>query len=416
MKLSLSKKIIIYFEIISLLVIVLITAISYFYSARIIKNEVNIRLSNTAHYRENYIKQYLYSNISDIEIAVKNNHINSVLVGLLEEKSNLDNLKPVDLIMDGMISTSDLIDISILNNEGIILDSNNKQEVGKIKSNELYFINAKENYVIESFVYDTTFKKNIIIISIPIKNNNGASIGVLTEKIDINSINILMKDRLGLGATGETYLVNSVNFVMTDLLKEKNASLKKTLYLPYINLCLKNNSNYYSDIDYNGNKVFGFAYWFPLIQSCVVSEIDQSEVMQPITELLPQFFSLIILILIFILILGFSLGESIASPINVLRNQALRVKEGDLDVVIESTSKDEIGEMAIVFKEMLIKLKELYSNLESKVKERTEKLEDSEKKLEKNLQLSEMNNKIMMGREIEMIKLKERIKELEENL
>jgi nitrate/nitrite-specific signal transduction histidine kinase len=97
----------------------------------------------------------------------------------------------------------------------------------------------------------------------------------------------------------------------------------------------------------------------------------------------------------------------------VLKEKTVKIKEGNFDVFVEPTSNDEIGDLTSAFKEMLLKLKELYANLETRVQERTQKLEESERKLKENLTTSENNNKMMIGRELEMIGLKEQIKELQ---
>jgi len=315
-----------------------------------------------------------------------------------------------------MINTSSLVDLSVINSEGLIVGSSNKQEEGKIKSNEPYFQDSKEHTSIKNFVYNNLTNQFVTIISTPIKDDNGNFIGILAEKINNKDIDMAMEERSGLQKTGETFLINKSHIVITNLLKEPDAAYKKIIYTPPLNSCLDGNSNYYSMSDYHGDMVFGYARWFPKIESCLITKIDQSEIFIPLLNIIPQVASLIIIVFIFTLILGFIFGSLIIKPLGILRNQAIKIKEGNLDIIIEPASNDEIGDLAITLKEMLIKLKELYSNLEGKVKERTEELENSEKKLENALGLSEKNNKMMIGRELEMIKLKERIKELENSV
>lgn len=90
------------------------------------------------------------------------------------------------------------------------------------------------------------------------------------------------------------------------------------------------------------------------------------------------------------------------------------IEEKDLNV------KDDVGTLAKSFSNMAVKLGNAYRNLEEKVKERTAEVEEKNKKLEasetelkKALDMSEQANKLMVGRELEMVKPKGRIKELE---
>jgi len=58
---------------------------------------------------------------------------------------------------------------------------------------------------------------------------------------------------------------------------------------------------------------------------------------------------------------------------------------GNLDISVEIKTKDEIGELAIVFNQMTKQLKESYMGLENKVKERTQELEKAKIELERSL-------------------------------
>lgn len=414
MKINLSKKIIISIESVVLITIILIGVIFFVFQQRITQDEVNERLSAISNLKGEYISQYLNDCVSEIENGVKSMHIKMGLIDLLQGKSVDNGEKTITMLTDGMISTSSLVDLSVINSEGLIVGSNNKQEEGKIKFNESYFQDSKEHTSVKNFVYDALTKQFVTIISTPIKDDNGNFMGILSEKINNKDIDITMEERSGLQETGETFLINKSHIVITNLLKEPDAAYKKIIYTSPVNICLEGNSNYYSMSDYHGDKVFGYARWISESESCIITKIDQNEIFQSIFNMIPQVIALTVIIFIFTLILGFILGISIIKPLGILRNQAIKIKEGNLDVVIEPTSHDEIGDLAIAFKEMLVKLKELYSNLEGKVKERTQELENSEKKLKNTLDLSEKNNKMMIGRELEMIKLKEQIRELEQ--
>ncbi|MCX6778856.1 MAG: hypothetical protein NTU97_01330, partial [Candidatus Magasanikbacteria bacterium] len=63
-----------------------------------------------------------------------------------------------------------------------------------------------------------------------------------------------------------------------------------------------------------------------------------------------------------------------------------------------------------------VKLKESHENLEKKVADRTRDLEKTKKDVEQQLNEVERLNEILSGREIKMIELKNKIKELEDKV
>ena len=103
-----------------------------------------------------------------------------------------------------------------------------------------------------------------------------------------------------------------------------------------------------------------------------------------------------------------------ARPIKRFTEITNEIAEGNLDKQVDIKSKDEIGNLASSFNRMTYELKksrkeiEKYSRgLESKVKDRTKELQSKNEELAK-------FNKLAVGRELKMIELKKRIKQLEE--
>ena len=72
--------------------------------------------------------------------------------------------------------------------------------------------------------------------------------------------------------------------------------------------------------------------------------------------------------------LAYLFGRRFTGPLVRLSNASSKVAKGDFTVHIEPESRDEIGELAQFFNDMVKRLRELYEGLEQKVKERTEDL------------------------------------------
>jgi nitrate/nitrite-specific signal transduction histidine kinase len=118
-----------------------------------------------------------------------------------------------------------------------------------------------------------------------------------------------------------------------------------------------------------------------------------------------------------LLLMILALSQWVSKPLDKLVSIIDYIREKkDLSKKVDIETKDELGNLASAFNEMIEDLKkskkelENYSKtLEKKVKERTKELES------KNEELKEFN-KMAVGRELKMVELKKRIKELEKEL
>lgn len=131
----------------------------------------------------------------------------------------------------------------------------------------------------------------------------------------------------------------------------------------------------------------------------------------------PQFFHKLVqnnsapfLILLFVSVISVTLASLFVAleftlRIAELRQIAHQVQVGDLSPRVNVRSSDEIGEMGVSFNIMLDALQNQQGSLEKSVNEKSHELEERLKELES-------MNRIMVGRELKMIELKEEIKKL----
>lgn len=103
---------------------------------------------------------------------------------------------------------------------------------------------------------------------------------------------------------------------------------------------------------------------------------------------------------IFVIFLGLLISGRITDPIKDLLEVIRRRSGGNLSERVKVESRDEIGRLGREFNRMADKLEDYQKGLEEKVKQKTAGLEKT--------------NKYLTGRELKMIELKKKIKELEE--
>ncbi len=178
------------------------------------------------------------------------------------------------------------------------------------------------------------------------------------------------------------------------------------------------------------NKVI---YYKPIILADrsfgLVVEIDTSAGQQILLEQQAEVLNSAIIVIFIAVTSGalfvFFMAQRISKPIIRLRNAAIKIGEGKLDINIDvKKSKDEVGDLVKSFEKMKNSLKESYRNLEDKVKKRTEELDEKVIKLQKNetATLSIMEDLSITKKELEILnkdlmkKVKERTIEIEKLL
>jgi diguanylate cyclase (GGDEF)-like protein len=95
----------------------------------------------------------------------------------------------------------------------------------------------------------------------------------------------------------------------------------------------------------------------------LIISIPRQIALAPILELRDCLIMFIAVIVLFVLGAGFVLSRNITKPIVRLSQAVTEVGNGGLDVKVEITSKDEIGQLTGVFNKMVRKLKELQDEL-----------------------------------------------------
>lgn len=120
----------------------------------------------------------------------------------------------------------------------------------------------------------------------------------------------------------------------------------------------------------------------------------------------------IFIVIVLTLFSNILMTRNLTRPLSTLIKGTKEVAGGNLDYIIKVETKDELGELINNFNAMIQQLKkakivseEARASLEKKTRELQKKIADLEK-----------FHKLTIGRELKMVELKEKIRELEEKL
>ncbi len=226
-------------------------------------------------------------------------------------------------------------------------------------------VNSGDTYISSVYVDDTTYDP-LVIIAFPIKDVFKNIEGTLVAEVNLK----FMWDLVGsmqIGKKGQAYVVDrNGNLIahgdISRVLKGENLS-----HLKKVSEFIKTKDSLYESKakitkGIQGNSVF--TSYVPLGDPdwAVVIELPTLEAYEPVVVA----FTISILIMVFSFILaiiaGSILSQRITKPIIELRDATRQISKGNLDTRINVKSKNEIGELALNFNQMVNSLSSLIIN------------------------------------------------------
>ncbi|MGI6778464.1 MAG: methyl-accepting chemotaxis protein [Acetivibrionales bacterium] len=358
---SLSKKLMVYCCILLLIVCGSLGFFSYFNSANSVRNEVNKSLEQMAVQGALIVQEAAEGQLSALEAFANNEKIKDPATSLQEKITLLiDESKRAGHIRMGIADLNG----SLTSSNGAVSDIRDRQ----------YFIDASNGKPSVSDPIISKVDGSVLVpLAVPIKNNDRVT-NVLVAFRDGNNLSDIT-DQIVFGETGAAYMITKDGTTVAHRNRElvlnmdndfenvkKDPELAGLVELNKKMVDGQRGVGYYK---YQGeSKYMGFAPVEGTPWSLAVTA-SEAEIMSGINNLR----NIIVLISVLLVILGIAavylLTRTIIKPINKLVGVANRIAGGDLDVIIDVDTKDEVGILARAFRSMAEKINDVMSSINS---------------------------------------------------
>ena len=258
-----------------------------------------------------------------------------------------------------------LLELSFLDPQtGQVLASTNPDEEGKFKEDRPYFQNGKSGPYVQNLYYSSAAQSIAMTASSPLLTRQGELLGVLTGYIDLGGMNEIINRRTGLHQTDDAYLVNTSGlFVTQPRFIDNPAVLQQEIQTEAIDRCLREESGEVEAADYHDIPAFVVYRWLPDRNLCLVVKVDQIEAYRPIRAFGGTIAGISALALLAAAGLAFALARSLTRPILALQAGAARFGRGELDMRLDDSSRDELGQLAGEFNTMAEALAEQQTHI-----------------------------------------------------
>ena len=303
---------------------------------------------------------------------------------ILSSVSSVSNLGTIDSEAQKLI-LSKLLGLDSSFRQIVLLDSQNRElnRVSRLSNSALGQLNNKHIKEVLSqmssnkvsfspvFVDEVTYEP-VIVIAVPIKNILGDKTGIILAEVNLK----FMWDIIGsmkIGKKGLAYVVDREGKLIAfsdvgRVIKGENLSKlsKVSHYIKSKNLTIEPTA----DISKGILGTNAVASYVPLGQPdwAVMIELPVMEAYAPLINSMILSILVMIFSFLFAIIIGIYLSKRISQPIIYLRDATKIISKGELNTKIEVSSKNEIGDLAENFNQMVASLGSIIVNTKQTIK------------------------------------------------
>lgn len=290
---------------------------------------------------------------------------------------------------------SGLIDIHVLNKEGIVTASTDSKEIGKDKHEDRSFIDGEREVTVYSPLEEySDLYTNVLEVDAPLKDENtGEFLGVVVNVFKTDKLKKVLSGAFQIERGAKSFLVSNIDTLSIHLINQKKrvivhehvyAARREVIDTLPVNECINNQKEVSGEyINHDGVSVAGASMCLSKLGWTLLVEID-SGVAFVATKNMTMGVLIMLAIVFLILILEiFLIVQRFIVPVKKLHDASDRITQGDFDSKVDIKTGDELESLADEFNQMAAKLKkdqlelkQYTVGLEAAVVEKTKDLQD----------------------------------------
>src|SRR3989344_7463452 len=301
-----------------------------------------------------------FNQLEAVAQSIDNTIVNSIAeqehkIELIATQSGLSNEELKEMVA---IDTS-FYELFTIDSNGIIIASSDEANIGLNESNEIYFVNAKNQSYVQEAYYSPTTKKNSYTVSTPFHEM------VLVGRINLDYLNRFINIKTSLGDTGEVLLAykdDSENIVYFSQRRFSDKTIEvltkeQVINRPIYYAVMGNEGAFTNLKDYRNVEVISVTNFIEKINVSMVTKRDVSEALAPLIRI--RNLVLLITIIIILLITGIILivTRNISREISSITQDLDRITKGELDIQLKKSQTFEVQSLTDSLNRILASLK-----------------------------------------------------------
>ena len=269
-------------------------------------------------------------------------------------------------VFNNMLDTKELDDSNILAVWIGDIDANVLTQSDKFTSGSDFDITSRPWFectkvgktVLTDPYVDASTGQKVLSVATPVVNAMGAAVGVSGMDISIEDIMVRM-EQYKIGKDGYVMLLSGngtfIYHPNVDLIDTKIQDLNIS---QNVITAIENKAAELLDYTVDGEKKFGYITPIGETGFVAISCINSGQYYEAVIVALAMLAAVFILGLIFVLVSVGRISRRIVSPLVELNETAMQLAEGNLDVTLNVTSEDEVGDLGRSIEKTVNRLKE----------------------------------------------------------
>lgn len=222
-----------------------------------------------------------------------------------------------------------------------------------------YKVSSTKEPLLVSPYEDLTTKKLVFTVAVPVfENESNKVIGAIGTDLPLDAVTSKFHQHK-LGETGFFILISDDGQIVYHPSDEYlNTNISQSNLSPEAISAIQSNTNGKLEYEMNGEKIYGYLSTVPGTNWSVLTGLPEKEYFQSystIRNIVFLIFGFGVLAMIAILII---ISKGIVNPLKKLSIVANQIADGELDIIIDSSSKDETGQVAIALDRTVARLKD----------------------------------------------------------
>jgi GAF domain-containing protein/HAMP domain-containing protein len=380
LKKSLMARLVIYFLLLSVVVMGLVGYITFIRAREALKQSAFNKLSAIATLKEGELNRWIDDQRQDLLFISQLPEVRDQVEILLSHEPTEPEYQGAYASLSKSLlfivaTKPDLQEIFILTDVGgKIVVSTDKAHEGEYRVTSSFFTRGRLGTFVQNVYPLPETGKPTMTVATPLSGSTGQPLGVLAAHLDLENMDSIILERTGLGASGETYLVDKFNVFVSEAHFGRQ-EFPRGVHTEGIDAALQGIDGSGLYLNYEGAPVIGVYRWLDDRELALLAETYQAGAFAPARRLAGTIF-LIGLASTGVLAVGvYLLARQITRPILAIADVATQVASGDLTQMAPVLTEDEVGVLARAFNRMTGQLRELVTSLEQRVADRTRELE-----------------------------------------